>query len=426
MIGAMAENLFIRLDQHAVDASSEVEWMLLDEISGVARGQGKEPLSAVAATMEESDWSGRVIALVPGEDVLVTSAAVPTRNQHQMLQALPYVLEEQIATDVEEMHFAIGERLSRGDIVVATVARAAITKWVKLLRDAKLAPHVMVPDSLCVPLEGDGAAILIEGKRALVRVSPMQGLAVERDLLGTLLQLDENGGAQSVGSERRVVLLVDRSEVDELELEITQWQAELDGRLDRVVSDYAPFETLCRNYSARLPNLLQGEFRAQKTDHESQLGWKLVAAVAGVCLLVQFTLMAGKGVYLSLESDRLQREALALYADVFPDDRNVRDIRRRWQAHLSGAGQATQEEGFLPMVREAAKSLAGSGIQVDNINFNEQRGDLILQVRAGSSDQLVAYSQRLSQVGLAAEIGAINQGDVGVNGSVRISAAKGG
>ena len=111
---------------------------------------------------------------------------------------------------------------------------------------------------------------------------------------------------------------------------------------------------------------------------------------------------------------------MALYVDVFPNDKNIRDIRRRWQSHLKGNSGPTQQSDVLTVFGEAAKNMDGSRLQLDNVNFNEQRGDLILQIRGASSDRLVEYVQRLVKLGMAAEVGTINQEEDSVQGSVRI------
>ena len=61
---------------------------------------------------------------------------------------------------------------------------------------------------------------------------------------------------------------------------------------------------------------------------------------------------------------------------------------------------------------------------LQNINYNESRGDLIFQVFASSSESLVQYSEKLKMEGLSVEIGAISQDADFVRGSVRISHGK--
>lgn len=416
----MSENLFIRLSGSASEQQAPVEWMLLDEASGVNRASGEDPLDQVATITRDMNWSGKTIVLVPGEQVLFTSASIPTRQQRKILQALPYMVEEQLAQDVEESHFAVGDRTGRGEIAVAVVDREQMRSWLDSLQRAGLTAQVMVTDSVCVPMLGEHRNILIDADRALIRSDKNLAMAVDRELLGTLLSLPEKveEGEESEG----VSFLIDPEVEESISLQLTQWQAELNCPVSKELLDYSPFETLCRNYDSAAINLLQAEFAPVESVSNSTTSWRSVASVAVGCFFLHILLLTGKGAYLSFAADGFKQDAMALYVDVYPKDRNIRDIRRRWQAHLRSSNTAVQQKDFLTVLGEAARNMDGSRLQLDNVNFNEKRGDLILQMRGDSSDRLVEYVERLVKRGMAAEIGTIttNQGDESVQGSVRI------
>ncbi len=77
------------------------------------------------------------------------------------------------------------------------------------------------------------------------------------------------------------------------------------------------------------------------------------------------------------------------------------------------------------MFSEAAKNLLGSELVLDNVNYNETRGDLIFQVQAPQSEKLVAFVQKLVNAGLKAEIGTISQEEDVVKGSIKIRSGGG-
>ena len=114
----------------------------------------------------------------------------------------------------------------------------------------------------------------------------------------------------------------------------------------------------------------------------------------------------------------LKEETRAIYAQTFPNERNVRDIRRRWNSHLGK--QEVTGNAFISLLSRSTRQLASSGLSLVNINFNESRGDLVLQVLGKQSEALVEYSQTLRGQGLEVEIGTITQDDRGVRGSIRV------
>ena len=94
-------------------------------------------------------------------------------------------------------------------------------------------------------------------------------------------------------------------------------------------------------------------------------------------------------------------------------------MKRRWRAHL-GESSSGADAAFLDLFAGAAKLLPAGSISLNDLNYNESRGDLVLQLETSRSDGLIEYSQTLDEAGYDAVIGTINQGDETVKGSVKI------
>jgi len=178
------------------------------------------------------------------------------------------------------------------------------------------------------------------------------------------------------------------------------------------------FHRLCCEFAGTETNLLQGEFKVNEEVSSAQLVWRSVAVLAVIAVALHLATLVGQGWYFDRKSSEYEAEADALYASVFPKDRNVRDLRRRWNAHL-GRSESGENE-FLSLFAASSRGLPGAGLTLNNINFNESRGDLILQVIGKRSEELVEFTQRLTSEGLDAEIGTINQDAGTVRGSIKI------
>jgi general secretion pathway protein L len=424
----MAENLFVQLvDSEEAD---HLQWLLLDESSGVVRTRGQGTSQDLKAFVEASAWSGENIVLVPAEQVLMTSAQVPSRKTRQIIQALPFAIEEQLTENVELMHLSMGGRADSGEIAVAVVARDVMAHWVEVLEQSGLNPQFMVSDALCVsdgtPINNETVNILLESERVLFRVGVTDGFAVEKEQVSTFLSVlnHSHDKSEEILETRQFTLFSAQSE--DQQVLIAQWQAELEGALNQQPLDYEPFETLCRGFSARTAiNLLTGEFAPQSSSSSSKASWRSVAALLVIGFLLHIMSLVGQGVYLNIEANAFREDAQQLYANVYPDDRNVRDLRRRWRSHLNGDSSSEQQDDFMSVFSAATAELKNTSLQLVNINFNQQRGDLILQLVAPNSDQLVSYSQKLATAGLKSEIGTINQDDNSVKGSIRIRGFQG-
>ena len=110
----------------------------------------------------------RVDVLVPASSMTLTQIELPEKNQRQALKALPFMLEETIASDVEDMHFVVGPRDGEQLNVIA-VAHEQMQDWMSWLMDAGIKVKRIVPDCLALPLEQCRWAALDMGDELLLR-----------------------------------------------------------------------------------------------------------------------------------------------------------------------------------------------------------------------------------------------------------------
>ncbi|MCZ6502661.1 MAG: type II secretion system protein GspL [Gammaproteobacteria bacterium] len=406
----MSENLTIRLHGRHVD------WLLLDEISGIVRLRGSGEFAEFAALIEDVNWAGETRVLLGGEDVLLTRAKIPSRQQRQIVQAVPYAVEEELASNVDDCHFALGRRGGNDELEVAVINRAYMQSILAELNAAGLQPTFMSVDLLMIP-QREGTNILIDGERAHLLTANNRGFTTTTDQLAlTVSLLDE-----SDRDHLQVHLHPDARE--DVQLYLTQIQASESANLQEHELDYHPFEFMCRGFNKNSINLLQGEFKIEEPKSASRNGWRAAAILAGCAFLAHVLLTLGQGVYLEKRASVYADEAATLYKEVFPGDRNVRDIRRRWRGHLGIA--ATDTALFLPLFEETVAEITGSNLVLQNVNYNESRGDLILQLLAPRSEQLVLFVESLIRGGLQAEIGTISQDENSVRGSIKVKSSGG-
>ncbi len=401
----MAEDLFIRI------GPAELEWLLLDHGSGVIRVRGHGGWDEFGALVSGITWEGGTHVFVSGEDVFTTSATVPSRQRRQVIQAIPYMVEEQLACDVDQCHFAVGPRLDDGSTAVAVVSRTLIEDWLDQLSSIGLTPDTLTADAVHVPHVAD-VTVLLDGGRALFRAYRTTTSAIEVGALPLSLSL------HVADDDTEIVVGVD-PDADGSEQMITAQIEAGPGQTRVETLSYSPFEMLCRSFDRAAINLLQGDFHVKPRRPEVGSPWKAVAVLAGVALVLHLMLLVAQGIYLELKANEYEGEIKALYADVFPNDRNPRDIGRRWRSRIN-AGSGNVDDGFFDVFAEAARIIPGSNLRLENVNFNEGRGDVSLQLAANQSSQFVQYSQRLSEAGLNAEVGTINQADDGARGNIRI------
>ena len=135
----MAEYLVIRLPR---DPGQPASWIAVDETG--ARRSAPASGDLLEATAEVGDR--KVVALVPSADVLTTTVDIPVKGA-KLQAALPYALEEYLAEDVDNLHFAPGTRRSSGRKPVSVVARAKLQAWLDMLAEAGIVPPSGIAES---------------------------------------------------------------------------------------------------------------------------------------------------------------------------------------------------------------------------------------------------------------------------------------
>src|SRR5688572_26861697 len=119
----MSETLVIRL-RAAED--SPASWLIVD-LNGARSGPVHTgPLAEAAGLAQDR----RVVLLLPGAEVGLAEPELPLRGSAKLAQAVPFALEEQLASDVEGLHFAVGERDSATvGTPVGAVSRGLMDRW---------------------------------------------------------------------------------------------------------------------------------------------------------------------------------------------------------------------------------------------------------------------------------------------------------
>jgi general secretion pathway protein L len=136
----MAELFVLRLGRQP---DRQVGWIVADD-----DGTRRSPPAAGTLAEAAAGVQGRpVIVLVPAIEALTTSVDLPIRGGPRLLAALPYALEEQVATDVETMHFAAGDKRESGRRPVAAISREALDGWLRLLEEVGIQPWKVVPET---------------------------------------------------------------------------------------------------------------------------------------------------------------------------------------------------------------------------------------------------------------------------------------
>lgn len=363
----MAEFLVIRLN---VDPESSAEWIAVDN-TGTRLGA---PVSGPLASAARDAGDRSVIVLVPAASVLTTTADIPVKRGPRLLSALPYALEEQLAEDVETLHFAAGTRGENGRLRVAVVAHANMRAWLDQLHDAGISPSAIVaenhglariPGTLSVLVAedqvmfNDGA----DSEFVLQGVKPSDALAIA-GALGDETDADPD-------SPGHLLVYCEPSDEKRFEHDWIALRHELasvdinllpDGVLPRLAVTVA---------SGRGINLLQGRYGRRAEVGALFRPWRVAAALL---LSLGLVGLVGKGVdyyRLSQEEHALKAQFADIYSEIRPQfSGDIVDPMAIVASLRRGSGGPSAAQVFLPSLQElAAALLQNSAADIEAISY---------------------------------------------------------
>jgi general secretion pathway protein L len=354
----MADTLLIRL---APAQQGIRDWLLID-----AEGQVKTPAQDGAPAGAVVAGARRVVVLVPGEDVALLEARVPGRNRQRLLRAIPFALEEQLASDVEDLHFALGDTLGDDRYPVAVVERQLMDAWAALLLEAGIVAHQWVPETLALPHQ-EGWSLLPDGDRLLVRSGDFTGFGCDTDNLPVMVSL--LAGGDHLPEKARVF---GAATLDVVGIEI-----------ERDDSQLQQLDILARGWSqGPVIDLLQGPYSRREEWGRLLRPWKATAALLLGAILVAGVATSVNYYRLKQQQAQLSEDIQALYKQTFPNARRIVDPRAQMEQQLkqlqrrAGGGQTD----FLAMFAETASVVrSAKGIAVQGASYRDGRLDLDLQ-----------------------------------------------
>lgn len=349
-----------------LEDDTQVDWLQADgECARLGLAEAAEQLA------------GKSLALVmPVEVVSSFLLELPNVKDRLLRKALPFVVEELLAEDVELFHLALGEQHDDGRHRVLAVRRDMLAHWLAQLRERGLLVEAIYVDADLLPRDGVQALLM-----------------PERGLIGGVGEL-RMAFAPEYWPQLHEQLPT--AQVHEHEEQPYAWLAA--GRVAAV-------------------NLAQGEFEQREAHPLWSLG-RFVAVWFGIWLVLQLGFNTFQGLYYAHQADELEQASVALYKELFPSDKRIINIRAQLAEHLRAGTQSSQ--AFLALIDGAASALAVKEAQltVTQADYSETRGDLALQVRANDFAEVEQLRQRLSEAGLAVQMGSANREDDGVSARV--------
>jgi general secretion pathway protein L len=378
----MAEFVVIRLGR---TPDQQVEWIAVDDHGSLRGAPGAGTLAEAAAGV-----MGRpVIVLVPSIDVLTTTVDLPVRGGARLLAALPYALEEQVAADVETLHFAVGEKRESGSRPVAAVAKEAFEHWLALLDQAGIQPWKIVPENYGLARIPGTMSVLIDGDVVMFNDGEdlefdLEG-ATPSDALVAAGKITDRDDQEALPEPTgHLVVYCDAATEQRLDHDWIALRHELHSVDIKLFSDGALPRLAVTIASGQGVNLLQGKY-GPKADYGSWLRpWSRAAVLLLTLVVVGFAAKGADYWRLSQEEASLQQQFTAAYQQIRPANSGpILDPVGAVSSIKRSLGGATATPVFLASLLELSAAMSSNAdAAVEAITYRAG----VVDVRVSSAD----------------------------------------
>ncbi len=364
----MAELVVIRLGA----ADQPVQWICVDD-----NGTRRSDVSTGSIDQAARECGDRkVIVLVPAIDVLTTSANIPLRGGAKLRAALPFALEENMADDIESLHFAVGPPYESGLLPVAVVARDKMDAWLSRLNEAGIQATRIVPENYGLARIPGTMSVLVDTDCSMYNDGAdtefvMQGVKPS-DLLVAAGQLgQEKNNMDDDAPSGHLVAFCDAAQEKRLSHDWIALRHELHSVDVNILPDGVLPKLAVTIATGQGVNLLQGRYGPQSDYAMVFSPWKSAAVLLLGLVLVA---MAARGVdyyRLGKEEAALRTQFTAEYRYHRPGDtRDVLDPVNAVASIKRGMGTATSPEVFLPSLLELGLAMAAnSSADIQTISY---------------------------------------------------------
>ena len=385
------------LDELEVEESHFVKWIKLDE-EGIPLTRGAEARLEQVSTITQN---AHLIVLLPLQQMLLANVNTRARKAKHLQKAIPYALEDEVADEIENLHFAIGPRHGENDYPVAIIEKNSLDIILEKLADAGLYPDLLTADVFGLPFREGAWTILVENERALVRTGKFQGFTIDLHNFQQILTSSLRQ-AETTPAELNIYRCDDDSSVGTKKFNFPINANELDDCPPGLFADGLD-ENECIN-------LLQASYQKKDKKHRQFAPWKVAAMLFGILIGLSVVSVFIDHARFNKQEKSLNTKIVQVMRMTFPDMQNISadSARTKMEARLRNiTATSPGSASFMELLAMSGESMKLAGkVNIKTMSYRD--GKLNLNVNSPDIQILDKVKQSLNSKNYPAEIRSAN------------------
>ncbi len=421
----MAEILYIRLGSQAQD---EISWLIFSAAEQEIIASGVLTCAEQLSDLTEKAQQRLVNVFVTSSDVRLKSLTVATKSQRSMRAVVPYMLEDELAQDVDDLFFAYASNVDDDDgnnCFVAVVERAQMQQWQTWLSHANIKARTLQPEVLAMPyIKGQWSAIALPSSnnassQIVVRQGPWQGFTLDNEAW--------KFSAAHIFAKLKIPQHSDEQQASTVTLNTYSILPYMQACSDKITvvntAEELPLALFAQHCQSSSFNLLQGEFNVKELTSIGVTNWLWAAGIAVCALLLNVGYKSAQLWQLSAQQEQVETQIIARYKQAFPATKRVHigTIKSQLNKKIVQRGGISDSASFLTMLSKVQPAFAKvPGLKPESLKFDGKRQELRVQAIADDYQHFERFKNALNAANFTVKQGVQNNQGEQVTGSFSI------
>ncbi|CAH6820248.1 Type II secretion system protein L [Vibrio chagasii] len=402
----MSEFLTVRLSS---EPQSPVQWLVWSTSQQEVIASGE--LSSWEQLGELTPYAEKrsCIALLPGNECLIKRVEIPKGAARQFDSMLPFLLEDEVAQDIEDLHLTILDK-DATHATVCGVEREWLKQALDTFREANIIFRKVLPDTLALPLEDQGISALQIDQHWLLRQSNYQAVSINEAWLAMFLQSD--WVALDDEEQSPTIFSYTALPSDDIQQQSgIKWQAKPAELVMSLLSQQAITSGV---------NLLTGTFKTKSSFSKYWRVWQKVAIAACLLVAVIVTQQVLKVQQYEAQAEAYRTESERIFRSVLPGKQRIPTVsylKRQMNDEAKkygGSGDGDSLLGWLALLPETLGQV--KAIEVNSIRYDGNRSEVRLEAKSSDFQHFETARVKLEEK-FTVEQGPLNRNGDAVFGS---------
>nr|WP_216610892.1 type II secretion system protein GspL [Vibrio sp. 070316B] len=403
---SVSEFLTVRLSS---EPQSPVQWLVWSTSQQEVIASGE--LSSWDQLGELTPYAEKrsCIALLPGNECLIKRVEIPKGAARQFDSMLPFLLEDEVAQDIEDLHLTILDK-DATHATVCGVEREWLKQALDIFREANIIFRKVLPDTLALPLEDQGISALQVDQHWLLRQSNYQAVSINEAWLAMFLQSD--WVALDDEEQSPTIFSYTALPSDDVQQQSgIEWQAKPAELVMSLLSQQAITSGV---------NLLTGTFKTKSSFSKYWRVWQKVAIAACLLVAVIVTQQVLKVQQYEAQAEAYRTESERIFRSVLPGKQRIPTVsylKRQMNDEAKkygGSGDGDSLLGWLALLPETLGQV--KAIEVNSIRYDGNRSEVRLEAKSSDFQHFETARVKLEEK-FTVEQGPLNRNGDAVFGS---------